>query len=157
MNDVMNEDASSRPILVGIDGSDSSLAALHWAANQAKLTGAPLKVISTWQYPSTVGWAELLPGDIDFNGDTQRVLDESLKEVLGDDQSCQVTTEVIQGHPAVTLVELSRSASLVVVGSRGHGKFVGMLLGSVSEFLATHAHCPVLIIRDDEPAEDPKV
>jgi nucleotide-binding universal stress UspA family protein len=55
---------------------------------------------------------------------------------------------VIEGHPAPALIEASRGADLFVLGSRGHGEFVGMLLGSVSEHCVTHAHCPVLVLRD---------
>lgn len=149
-----NTSKTPKPILVGIDGSDSSKAALEWAATQAKLTGLPLLVTATWQYPTSVGWTVILPADIDFKDETQRMLDENVNAVLGTDHEIDVTTRVIQGHPALTLVELSRSASLVVVGSRGHGEFVGMLIGSTSEFLTTHAHCPVVVIRNDDSADE---
>jgi nucleotide-binding universal stress UspA family protein len=154
MTDSANTSNNPQPILVGIDGSDPSKAALEWAGNQAQLTGFPLLVIATWQYPTSAGWMEILPADIDFKGETQRMLDENVNAVLGTAHGIVVATRVIQGHPALTLVELSRSASLVVVGSRGHGEFVGMLIGSTSEFLTTHAHCPVVVVRNDDSAEE---
>jgi nucleotide-binding universal stress UspA family protein len=59
----------------------------------------------------------------------------------------EITFRVVQGHPAPVLVEASKGADLLVVGSRGHGEFVGMLIGSVSEYCAANAHCPVLVHR----------
>src|SRR5665213_3909934 len=98
MTDNVDHNHNPQPILVGIDGSNSSKAALKWAANQAKLSGLPLLAIATWQYPTAFGWAEMLPADIDFKGDTQRVLDESIKSTLGADHGLEITTRVVQGH-----------------------------------------------------------
>ena len=70
--------------------------------------------------------------------------------MLGPGSSVEPTLAIIEGHPALVLDHESRTASLLVVGSRGHGEFIGMLLGSMSEFLATHARCPVVIIRGDD-------
>ena len=75
------------------------------------------------------------------------ILEESVEKTLGPDTKESVTLAVVHGHPAPALLAESQRASLVVVGSRGHGEFAGMLLGSVSEYLATHAHCPVVIVR----------
>jgi len=70
-----------------------------------------------------------------------------LAAVLGTDPSLRVEQEVVEGHPAQQLVVASEGADLVVVGSRGHGGFVGMLLGSVSQHVSAHAACPVLVVR----------
>ena len=75
-------------------------------------------------------------------------LNETISEVLESESGVDLTTAVVEGHAAPTLLEESKTASLIVVGSSGHGEFAGMLLGSVSEFLATHSHCPVAIIRN---------
>lgn len=139
-----------RPIVVGIDGSDSAKAALEWAVCQANLTHEPLAIITTWQHPKSYDWTQLLPQETDFAPIAQRLLDDSVNAVLANNPDLHVTALAVQGHPAVTLLDHSRGASLVVVGSRGHGEFVGMLLGSVSAFLAAHAHCPVAIIRGGE-------
>ena len=149
MSNREDHDEGSRPIVVGVDGSDSSKEALKWAERQAKLTGVPLRIVSTWQRPTSYGWVPPWPVDVDFAAGARFALEDSVG-VLGPDLHKDVSTMVLEGHPATTLVEQSRSASLIVVGSRGHGEFVGMLLGSVSEFLVTHAHCPVVVFRDAE-------
>ena len=138
-------------IVVGVDGSDSSKAALGWSIRQAKLTGAPLQVVATWQYPTNYGWAIAWPENLDFAGDSAKVLDKAIEEAAADLESgpaVEITRSVFEGHPAVVLMKLAEDAALVVVGCRGHGEFAGMLLGSVSEHLATHAPCPVAIFRN---------
>jgi nucleotide-binding universal stress UspA family protein len=138
----------SERIVVGVDGSESSKDALTWAARQAKLTGATLAVISAWEDTSiwgrSPGW---LPG-VDPAAETMAALNETISEVLGSEPGVDLTTAIIEGHAAPRLLEESKTATLIVVGSSGRGEFAGMLLGSVSEFLVTHASCPVAIIRD---------
>lgn len=137
-------------IVVGVDGSPSSKAALAWAAEQARITGSRLIVVSTWHFPLNYGWMPPWPEDLDLAGDSKTLLEGAIAEVIGSDSETEIATEVIEGHPATVLTELSKTASLVVVGSRGHSEFAGMLLGSVSEFLTAHAHCPVAVIREPE-------
>lgn len=145
---------TERTIVVGVDGSDSSKAALEWAAMQARLTEAPLVAIATWEWPTSYGATVAWPENIDFEADARNMLEQSVDEVLGADRPVEVTQRVLHGHPAPALEDASRDAALLVVGCRGHGEFAGMLLGSVSEFLATHAHCPVVIVRGDEKNTD---
>ena len=136
-----------RPVVVGVDGSPSSIEALRWAARQAKLWGHPLEVVSTWTYPPLYGPVGVpWPTDLDLEKGAHQILEKAVTE-LGDQEGLSITQTVLHSHPAPALVDKSRQASLVVVGSRGHGEFAGMLLGSVSEFLASHALCPVLIVR----------
>jgi nucleotide-binding universal stress UspA family protein len=137
-------------IVVGVDGSKPARAALAWAATQAALTAAPLTVITTWSYPTSYGYPMAWPTDMDFAADAKSELEASIHDVLGTNPPVKITASVIEGHPSLVLVDASKSAALVVVGSRGHGEFTGMLLGSVSEFVATHAHCPVVIIRESD-------
>ncbi len=141
-------------IVVGIDGSEHSKMALAWAARQASATGAPLTVVTTWEFPNSYGYPVPWPENVDFAADAKAVLDETVAAVLGATPAIELIREVVRGHPAPVLEEASRTAALLVVGSRGHGQFAGMLLGSVSEYLATHAHCPLVIIREpgDRPA-----
>jgi len=141
---------SSGPVVVGVDGSASSKQALAWAARWAKLTGTSLVALTAWSLPTTYGWGgpAPLPEDFDPEGLARGSLEESVSQVLGGHPDIDVTTEVAEGHPALLLTERSKTASLVVVGSRGHGAFTGMLLGSVSEFVITHAGCPVVVVRD---------
>ncbi|MFZ0172184.1 MAG: universal stress protein [Acidimicrobiales bacterium] len=152
MSDISGGETRQRPprIVVGIDGSESSKAALAWAVHQARTTGAPLQVLITWELPTTYGWAAPLPDGLDFEADARGVVNEAIEEVIGPESASQLdlTVSIIEGHPAAVLLHESKDAGLIVVGSRGHGAFAGMLLGSVGQHLAAHAACPVVIIRD---------
>ena len=142
-----------RPIVVGVDGSESSLAALRWAVRQAELTGAPLEIVSAWEWPvSFLGWETPLPDDYDPADEARRQLDKAVSAVLTPGDAIEVRRSVIEGHPAPVLEALSTTADLVVVGNHGHGEFAGMLLGSVSEHGVTHCHCPVAVIRGTSKA-----
>ena len=134
-------------IVVGHDGSASSLAALAWAARQAALTGSTLEIVMTWEWPPSYGWSAPIPDDFDPASDIQKALDAVVAQVLASHPGLQVHARLVSGHPAPVLVEASKGAELLVVGSRGHGEFVGMLIGSVSEYCVTNAHSPVLVHR----------
>lgn len=134
-------------IVVGVDGSDSSKAALRWAIRQAKLTGASVDAVTAWHYPAGYGWAQD-GGEVDFEGDAKRVLSEALGEVSGLEPDVPVRPLIAEGHPADVLLRTAKGAGLLVVGSRGHGGFASALVGSVSMYCVSHAHCPVLVLRD---------
>jgi nucleotide-binding universal stress UspA family protein len=136
-------------IVVGVDGSPSSIAATEWAANHAQLTGASLEAIMTWEWPYGYGLS-MIPSNFDPQHDSETVLNDVLKPVRKAHPSVTIQTSVLEGHPAPALVQASEGADLLVVGSRGHGEFAGMLLGSVSEHCVSNAHCPVLVLRDRE-------
>jgi nucleotide-binding universal stress UspA family protein len=139
-------DHPRRPrIVVGIDGSAFGKKALEWAAREARLHDAELVVVYAWQIPSLglPGVAPPYPKD-EFVAYGQRIADESIVEVP---DAAGATVEIVEGHPREVLVEFSREADLLVVGSHGHGKIPGTLLGSVSHGVAMHAACPVVIIR----------
>jgi nucleotide-binding universal stress UspA family protein len=135
-------------IVVGVDGSTCSVAALNWAAQQAELTGSVLEVVTTWEWPNTYGVNLVVPTGYDPEADARAVLDDVLKTVHDAHPGLVVRPVVVRHHAAPALVEASRGADLLVVGSRGHGEFAGMLLGSVSEHCVTNAHCPVLVLHD---------
>jgi nucleotide-binding universal stress UspA family protein len=137
-----------RRIVVGLDGSQSSIVALEWAASQAELTGASLEVLMTWEWPTSYGMALAVPSDYDPTHESENLLRDLLKPIREAHPSVSIESRVVEGHPAPVLVEASHGADLLVVGSRGHGEFAGMLLGSVSEHCVTNAHCPVLVMRD---------
>jgi nucleotide-binding universal stress UspA family protein len=135
-------------IVVGVDGSDASKDALRWAHRQATLTGSELSAVAVWsyatmRYPSMSAYLPTV-NELDLEGDTTQMLEQCVKEVLGD---TSVRMVVMEGHPADVLVRLSDGADLVVVGCRGHGGFVGALLGSISQHLVSAARCPVVVIR----------
>jgi nucleotide-binding universal stress UspA family protein len=138
MNDVRGR------IVVGVDGSDASLDATRWAYRQAELTGCALHAVACWHIPDQ--YAELVAEEIDWHARAESLLDDALAAV---DQggSVQITRTSTQGHPSKILTDASEGADLLVVGSRGHGGFVGMLLGSVSVHVSAHAHCPVVVVR----------
>jgi nucleotide-binding universal stress UspA family protein len=148
---------SEPPIVVGIDGSDDSKAALRWAARQAELTNAPLHALTAWQLPVDFGTVWQMPAtygrshdlsQVDFSEGAKKTLDAVIGEVIGEDSGrVSVTPELINGHPARVLIEASRRAGLLVLGASGHGGFVGMLLGSVTQHCVTHSVCPVVVIR----------
>ena len=140
-------------IVVGVDGSDSSRKALAWAYDEAGHHGATLLVVSTWEPPTvpmTPPYGNLTPeeyGDQPRQEVLQR-LERFTSELVPKDPAVDVRTSVEEGkNPAKVLIERSKEADLVVVGSRGHGGFVGMLLGSVSQHLVAHAECPVVVVR----------
>lgn len=137
-------------IVVGVDGSPSSQDAVRWAAGQAKLTGAEIEAVTAWEYPTSFGWVPPYPPDFDPAADATRAQSEAIDEVLGKSSEIPVRRTVVEGHAAPALVDASKDASLLVVGSRGHGEFVGMLIGSVSEYCVAKAHCPVVVMRGPE-------
>ncbi len=141
---------SSHRIVVGTDGSPSSTKAVEWAAHQAELTGAVLEVLMTWEWPASYGWSLPVPSEYDPAQDAEQALEKTLEPVRKAYPTVTFQSTVLEGHPAPLLVKASRGADLLVVGSRGHGEFAGMLLGSVSEHCVTNAHCPVLVFRAEE-------
>jgi nucleotide-binding universal stress UspA family protein len=145
MSTVTPAPSSTGIIVVGIDGSPPSKDALRWAARQAELTGAELVAIIAWHLPNTYG--ALLPEGIDFANDARTSLEGVVRDVLGPTPSIKVSIIVAEGPAAAALIEASARADLLVVGSRGHGAFSGMLLGSVSEHCVSQAACPVLVVR----------
>ena len=136
-------------IVVGVDGSNSSLQALERAARHAELTGEALEVITTWAWPATYGWSPQIPADWNPLADVTKELDKTVARLRQAHPDVTVHPRVVEGHAAPVLIEASRGAELLVVGSRGHGEFTGMLLGSVGEHCVSHAHCPVLVVRGD--------
>jgi|SRR4051794_21236671 len=136
-------------IVVGVDGSTASTDALRWAARQADLTGASLEAVTAWSYPTTYGFPVI--ADVDWEKGALTVLDEAVDKALG--READVTRRAVEGHAALVLTEAAQGAELLVVGSRGHGGFAGLLLGSVSEHVVTHAPCPVVVVRHPSTAE----
>lgn len=133
-------------IVVGVDGSAASIEALQWAARTADNTGAELVAVTTWDYPASYGMTAGF-GDWDPAADAQKIADQAIAAAFPEPRPDTVRTVISQGHPAEILIEASRDAEMLVVGSRGRGGFVGLLLGSVSAYCAEHALCPVVVIR----------
>jgi len=131
-------------IVVGVDGSSSSQRAVRWAAQQAKLTGATLRAVSSWRWPNYI---TRIPPGVDLASDTRRTLDEVLEEALTGSEDVSVTRHVIEGPPGPALLTQAQDATLLVVGAQGRAAFPGMLLGSVAEYCVRHGSCPVVVVR----------
>lgn len=137
-----------RQIVVGVDGSESSMAALRWAVAHAKGFDAVVAAVIAWDFPTTYGWVPKPPEEWNFERIAEKKLADTLELALPHGGHVGVRSCVRKGHPAGVLVEFARGAELLVVGGRGHGGFTGVLLGSVSQHCVTHATCPVLVVRD---------
>jgi len=134
----------SQVVVVGVDGSPGSQSAVRWAAQQATLTGATLRAVSSWRWPNYI---TRVPPGIDLAKDTKRILDDVLEQALTGSEDLTVTRHVVEGPPGPVLVAQSHDASLLVVGAQGRAAFTGMLLGSVAEHCVRHGSCPVVVVR----------
>jgi nucleotide-binding universal stress UspA family protein len=145
----MTEDQGhpSDAVVVGFDGSEAATAAVDWAAGQAERAGGRLELVSAWEYPTSWGNVIALPSDFDPVADTQAMLGPVVERLAAEHPGLQVRTHVVEGRAAEVLIEASRHAALLVVASRGHGSFTGLMLGSVSQRCVTHAACPVVVHR----------
>jgi nucleotide-binding universal stress UspA family protein len=150
--------SSGRPagagvVVVGVDGSEASKDALRWALGYARQTGASVLALTAWQYPPSYAWAPAVVDQVDLEGDARRMLKETIEEVVAGNRDVVVRSEVVHGSPGLLLVRAAERAEALVVGSRGHGSFTGMLLGSASEHCVHHATCPVVVIH--HPRHEP--
>ena len=138
-------------IVVGVDGSPASKAALAWAVEQAGLTGASVDAVIAWHYPIMVAGMPYAPIAMvecaDFGEFATKVLSDAIAEMVDPDGPVKVSSVVREGNAAQVLLDAADGAELLVVGSRGHGGFTEALLGSVSQACVHHARCPVVIIR----------
>lgn len=131
------------PVVVGIDASETARAALSWGAEYAKKFELPLEAVIAWDMGPYYGYPVT---DLDHEAEkrAQTALADTVRDVLGEDAAPQ--QRVLRGQAAPILLEAAKSAALLVVGTRGHGAFSGMLLGSVSQHCVQHATCPVVVI-----------
>jgi nucleotide-binding universal stress UspA family protein len=145
---------SRTTIVVGVDGSPSSLEALRWAADQAELTGGELHAVTSWHMPTTYGWIPPV-ADFDWAGNARTTLEQAIKGAVDEDRAASVRRHVVEGPAPRVLLHAAADADLLVVGSRGYGEFAGMLLGSVAQHVVAHAPCPVLVLRSAAGTRDP--
>jgi nucleotide-binding universal stress UspA family protein len=143
---------SEKRIVVGVDGSEPSKSALRWAVRAADVTGGGIDAVIAWQVPPNYGWSIADP-HWHPDQDAEKVITATVDEVFGADRPPDLRIIVRKGNPAKVLLDASQGAELLIVGSRGHGGFVGLLLGSVSSSCAEHAHCPVLVVHRDTTVE----
>ncbi|MHB1594427.1 MAG: universal stress protein [Streptosporangiaceae bacterium] len=147
----MTTEHSTELVVVGVDGSPASAMAMAWAARYARAMGATVRAVLAWHYPAPAVPAPIGVAPAVVASDIERARREDLEMAIaatfGDPPSVKVEPKVVYGHPSQVLIDESRDADLLVVGSRGHGGFSGMLLGSVSTHCVTHAACPVTVVR----------
>jgi nucleotide-binding universal stress UspA family protein len=148
----MSTNQSTRIALVAFDGSPSAIAALNWASTHAPLLGLDIEVVNVWEYAESpldiagVGFGtSAYVGESDPKIWSDQILKSGVGLVFGLN-SDQIKTTSIEGGVVRTLVELSKGAELLVMGSRGHGKFADLILGSVSESCSAKSKCPVVIV-----------
>ncbi len=151
-----DDTANDGRIVVGIDGSPASIDALHWASDEAQLRGVEVHAVMAWQQPVIYGASSLSALGMDPSMETTLALSAAaeaevarLGAKVGKERDVVIVCEAVEGHPAQALVQAAEGASLLVVGTRGHGGFVGALLGSVSQHVVAQASCPVVVVPDD--------
>jgi nucleotide-binding universal stress UspA family protein len=148
--------SSERRIVVGVDASEGASAALRWAIDEARLRGTRLRAVYAWTltYPPGEGYGYILgppagaahDGMSDQRRAAEQVLERAAARLRTEAAGLDFERHVIEGPAAEVLVDASAHADLLVVGSRGHGGFASLLLGSVSQHCAHHASCPVVIV-----------
>lgn len=141
------------PITAGVDGSQESLAALGWAAREAVRRGVALKVVHAWRSQPQ----EVLEAGIEGDADSQAewvhsAVTEAVATVTARHPGLEVTTDVVEGEAVGALLAAASDADLLVLGSRGHGRIVGFLLGSVGQQVIAEATRPVVLVRAGDEA-----
>ncbi|WP_415953861.1 universal stress protein [Streptomyces sp. KLOTTS4A1] len=147
-------------VVVGVDGSASSLAAVEVAAREARVRGAGLRVVHAFIWPALhvrLGPSPAGPPEGGLRNLADRLVAEAVERARAEAPEVEVSHAVVTGEALTVLEAQSRAAELVVVGSRGMGGFVGMLVGSTAVHLVAHGRCPVLVVREEPSPEGPIV
>ncbi|UNZ17310.1 universal stress protein [Streptomyces sp. 891-h] len=148
----------SGTVVVGVDGSPSSLEAVDVAAREARLRGGSLRVVHAFVWPTTkvpLGSSATGPPEEGMRSLADRTTEEAAARAKSVQPTVEVTHAVVPGEPLSVLATESRDAELVVVGTRGLGGFTGLLVGSVAVYLSAHAECPVLVTRGRKHPDGP--
>lgn len=148
------------PVLVGVDGSEQSTAAVRWGAREAARLHAPLHLVHTWLWPLyrvPLGPAPGAPSGAGLRAEAERLLADAWRTARSVAPGVPVETDLVVGEPTSILVGMSKGASRVVVGNRGLGGFAGLLLGSTGVNVSARAHCPVVVVRGADRERGPVV
>jgi len=151
-------------VIVGVDGSAGARAALRWAMAEARLRKTRLRVVHAWtfSYPGGAGYGYLgesldaFPGGglSNLHRAAEDMIEHAIADLAAEAEGVEIEREIVEGTAAEVLVAAATERDLLVVGSRGHGGFAELLLGSVSQQCAHHARCPVVIVRSQKLAAD---
>lgn len=147
----MTEEKAGKRIVVGVDGSEPSIAALRKAAQLATALGGHVDAVGCWTVPKVSEGSRVF-GGIDFAAGSRQLLEDSVRKAFGGDVPPNVSPRLINGYPRQALIEASENAHMLVLGRRGRGGFLGLALGSVTTACVAHAHCPVLVVHDSDAA-----
>ena len=147
----MQAPSAGTRVVVGVDGSEQSKLALSWAVRISARAGASIDAVTAWHFPINSGWG-YVPDAWDPQADATKCLTDSVDEAFGAERPTGLRLLVREGLPAKVLLDESKGATMLIVGSRGHGGFAGLLLGSVSASCAEHATCPVLVVHGGRSA-----
>ena len=143
-------------IVVGVDGSEESRAALAWAVEEGRLRQAPVLAVHAWEMPMMPAPTGLVPPSVEVVGDLTELREDAadlvetmVREIAGDAADVEIRPLTVEDKPVRALLDAAErnDAQMIVVGSRGHGGFVALLIGSTSDQVARHATCPVVIHR----------
>ena len=142
-----SSDSEAPVIVVGADGSAGSQNALEFALAEGPLRGTEVRAVCTWDYPATYNAGFVVPFE-GLENDASAILADALALATRDRSgpTPTVTSTARYGHASEALVDEAKDATMLVVGSRSHGGFVGMLIGSISQGCVTHAPCPVVVV-----------
>jgi nucleotide-binding universal stress UspA family protein len=141
---------ATRPVVVGVDGSEESLRAVEWAALEAERRRSPLRIVSAPAMPPRMRSLQASPETVAtaLRGISARALGAAITRSEEIAPGLLIDTDLLSGTPALAVADSGTGASMLVVGARGAGGFAAMLLGSVSRYAATHAPCPVVVVRE---------
>ena len=140
-------------VVVGIDGSENSLDALRFAVEEARLRDVPLHVVGTYTTPiMSTGYELAVPDPDDLAAAAKMTLEAAVDIVRSEGilEGVELDVVAVEGHAGERLINASQDAALLVVGSRGHGGFMGLLLGSVTTYVVNHAVCPIAVVRHED-------
>ena len=145
---------AAKPVIVGVDGSEQSLLAVEWAAQEARRHSSPLRIVSAPDVMPRMHAYHASPAEIAaaLRGVAARALAAAITRCDEVAPGLPVDTCLLSGPPAVAVAETGSDASMLVVGARGAGGFAAMMLGSVSRYVAAWAPCPVAVVREESSA-----
>lgn len=161
-----NEASPMTPsVVVGVDGSAGAREALRWALAEGRLRKSPVRAVHAWTFGYSGGSVDGYPywgGSLgsyaslgidlsDLHRAAEELLERALADVGDETRDVEIERQVVQGTPAEVLIAAATPDDLLVVGSRGHGGFASLLLGSVSQQVVHHAPCPVVVVHPRKP------
>jgi nucleotide-binding universal stress UspA family protein len=145
---------ATMPVVAGVDGSEESLLAAEWAAQEAQRRGAPLRLVSAVAMPPRMHPLGVAPQTVadKLRGESARALSEAVTRSEEASSGLLIDTSLLTGPPALAVTDSGAGALMLVVGARGAGGFAALVLGSVGRYAAMHANCPVVVVRQETSA-----